>query len=286
MSSYNECTYESEDGLQLFYRDYAGPHASAETVLCLPGLTRNSRDFEDLAAHLQARFRVLCADLRGRGKSQYAPDPQSYNPGVYVGDVVHLLKSAEVDQAIFVGTSLGGLITTMAANMHRPLVRAAIINDIGPVVEASGLERIASYVGTSGDYASWEAAAAGMREQNLTVFPSFGDADWMRMARQLCAEQADGRVRPDFDKNIGVPLREAGPAPAFDLWPLFEAYSGIPTLLIRGELSDILSAQTFDEMKDRVLGLKFALVPGVGHAPFLTENEALRAIDAFLADLG
>ena len=282
---YNECFYQSEDGLRLFYRDYAGPEASADTVLCIPGLTRNSRDFEGVAEHLQARFRVLCADLRGRGKSEYAPDPHNYNPGVYVADMIRLLASAGVDHAIFLGTSLGGLVTTMMVAMFRSLVRAAILNDIGPVVDQTGLERIASYVGTSGNYASWEDAAAGMREQNASVFPSFDNADWLRMARQLCAEQDDGSVQPDFDKNIAVPLQAAGAVPRSGLWPLFEAYAGIPTLAIRGDLSDILSAETLDAMKARISGLAHVTVPGVGHAPLLTEPVALKAIDAFLGSL-
>jgi len=280
---YRECTYQSEDGLRLFYRDYAGPDVSARTVLCLPGLTRNSQDFEVLAEHLQAHFRVLCADLRGRGKSDYAPDAHSYNLRMYAGDIVRLLDSADVAEAVFVGTSLGGLVTTMTLAMHQSLVRAAIINDIGPVIESSGLERIASYVNSVDGFASWQDAAAAMREQNSMAFPSFDDADWLRMARRLCVEQPDGSVRPDFDKHIAVPMREAGPAPTTDLWPLFEAYAGIPTLCIRGALSDILSAQTFREMKSRISRLQQALVPGVGHAPLLTEPQALAAIDSFLA---
>ena len=280
---YRERRYQSEDGLRLFYRDYAGPDASARTVLCLPGLTRNSRDFEELAEHLQARFRVLCADLRGRGKSDYARDPYSYNLGMYVGDVARLLDSAGLTEAVFVGTSLGGLITTMMLATHQSLVGAAIINDVGPVIEASGLERIANYVDSVEGFASWQDAADVMRENNASVFPSFDHADWRRMARRLCVEQPDGSVRPDFDTNIAVPMREAGPASTFDLWPLFEAYAGIPALCIRGELSDILSAQTFDEMKARIAGLQQAIVPGVGHAPLLTEPEALEAIDRFLA---
>ena len=285
MTRFDKRSYQSEDGLQLFYRDYAGPSAAADAVVCLPGLTRNSRDFEDLAEHLKADFRVLCAEFRGRGKSGYAPDPRSYNAAVYVRDVALLLASAGVERAIFVGTSLGGIVTTLAATMIRSQVRAAILNDIGPVVEASGLERIASYVSTSHTFASWQDAAAAMREQNHLAFPSYSDADWMRMARRLCAEQEDGSIRPDFDEKIAVPLGEAGPASAVDLWPLFEAFARIPTLAIRGDLSDILSAETFDEMAARVPGLTRAVVPGVGHAPSLTEPEALRAIDDFLEAL-
>ena len=286
MTSYSERTFTSDDGLRLFYRDYGSPEQAAKAVLCIPGLTRNSRDFEDLAEHLIPDFRVLCADLRGRGQSEYASDPQSYNPAVYVRDMTLLLDAAGVEQAIFVGTSLGGLVTTMVVNMIRNRVQAAILNDIGPVVEPSGLQRIASYVGASGDYPTWDAAAAGMREQNLSVFPSFGDADWMRMAKRLCAECEDGTVRPDFDKNIAVPLAAGGDASTVDLWPLFEAFAGIPVLGVRGELSDILSSETFDAMKTRVPGLEQVLVRGVGHAPFLSEPEAVRAIDAFLGKIG
>ena len=282
MSNYSEHTYTSSDGLNLYYRDYAGPSETAPVLLCLAGLTRNSRDFDDLAERLSGRYRVLSADLRGRGKSEYATDPMTYSPPVYVQDVESLLTAAGVKEAGFVGTSLGGLLTMMASSMIRHRVKAAILNDIGPVVDPSGLERISNYVGNTPEYGSWESAAQGFRELNQEVFPSWDDEDWMRMARRTCAQQFDGRIRTDYDAGIAIPMRESGPAPAIDLWSLFEALRGIPTLAIRGELSDILSAKTLAEMQARLPRLRQVVVPRVGHAPVLSEPEAIEAIDDFL----
>lgn len=282
MSKYSEHTYTSTDGLRLYYRDYAAPRETAPVLLCLPGLTRNSRDFDDLAEHLRNRYRVLCADLRGRGKSEYATDPLTYSPPVYVQDVEKLLMAAEVEAAGFIGTSLGGLLTMMAASMIRHRVRAAVLNDVGPVIDPTGVARISSYVGNTPEYDSWESAAKGYRALNQDVFPTWDDKDWMRTVRRTCAERSDGSIRADYDPNIAVPMRESGPEPAIDLWSLFEALSGIPTLAIRGELSDILSAQTLVEMQVRLPSLRQVVVPCVGHAPVLSESESIKAIDGFL----
>lgn len=282
MSNFREHTFTSTDGLKLYYRDYTGPSETAPVLLCLPGLTRNSRDFEDLARHLGSRYRVLCADLRGRGKSEYATDPMTYSPPVYVRDIERLLSAAGVKAAGFIGTSLGGLLTMMAAGKIRHRVKAAILNDIGPVVDPAGLRRISSYVGNTPEYDSWESAAQGFRELNQAVFPSWNDEDWMRMVGRSCAEQSDGRIRTDYDAGIAIPMRQGGAAPAIDLWSLFEGLRGIPTLAIRGELSDILSAKTFAEMQARLPELHQVLVPRVGHAPVLSECEAIEAINGFL----
>ena len=285
MNSFTEHRYSSGDGLNLYYRDYAGPANPAQTLLCLPGLTRNARDFDELADQLATKHRVLCADLRGRGKSDYAKDSSSYHPIEYLRDTERLLNSAGVDQAVFIGTSLGGVLTMMAASLMRARVKAAVINDIGPVVEASGVQRIQGYVGQEADFPSWEAAAAAMRRRNAEMFPRWDHEDWMRMVRRSCAEHADGKVRTDYDKRIAEPFRESGPAPATDLWSLFEAMKSIPVLAIRGDLSDILSESVFVKMKARVPGLRQAVVPEIGHAPLLTEPEALAAIEAFLDSL-
>ena len=251
-------------------------------MLCLPGLTRNARDFDELADQLATKHRVLCADLRGRGKSDYAKDSSAYHPIKYLRDTERLLNSAGVDQAVFIGTSLGGVLTMMAASLMRSRLKAAVINDIGPVAEASGARRIRGYVGQEAEFPSWQAATAAMRRRNGEMFPRWDDEDWMRMARRACAEHADGRVRTDYDKRIAEPIRESGPVPATDLWSLFEAMKSIPMLFIRGELSDTLSANVFAQMKARVPELRQAVVPEVGHAPLLTEPEALGAIEAFL----
>lgn len=285
MGSFTQHTYKSEDGLNLYYRDYRGPEDAPLTLLCIPGLTRNSRDFEEVADRLAQRYRVLCADLRGRGRSQYAPDPASYNPMVYQKDLRMLLDAAEVAEAVFIGTSLGGMLTMLAAATMRERVRGAVLNDIGPVVEASGIERIRGYVGQGAAFGSWEAAAASIRDKNRGVFPRWGEDDWMRMTHKTCVLGEDGRVRTDYDKRIAQPLKQSGPVANTDLWSFFEVLRGIPTLAIRGERSDILSPKVFAEMKARLPDLQQTLVHDVGHAPFLTEPEAVDAIDTFLASV-
>lgn len=285
MSDFTERTYAAKDGLTLYYRDYPGPPGAAQTLLCLPGLTRNSRDFEDFAAHWSARYRVLCADLRGRGKSAYARDPMAYQPQVYVQDVARLLADAKADEAVFVGTSLGGLVSMMCANLIRHRVKAVILNDVGPALEPAGLARVQQYVGRQGTVRDWAAAAAAVAALNRHVYPSWTDADWRRMARRLFAEQPDGTIRPDYDPAIAVPFNARGPSAGVDLWPVFRGLDGLPVLALRGALSDILSAEGLRRMREALPALQAVEVPDVGHAPYLREPAAEAAITAFLEAL-
>jgi len=280
-----ERTYLSKDGLKLFYRDYAGPPNTPLTVLCLPGLTRNGRDFSGIAEHLAKTYRVLCADFRGRGKSEYAKDPMTYQPVTYVQDMDALLQSAGVESAAFIGTSLGGLVTMLSASMIRSRVKAAILNDIGPAIEAEGLARIQQYVGKAKNVASWEEAAAAVKSINAIAYPKMDDAGWMAVARKLYAEQPDGTLRADYDPNIAVPFNANGPAPAVDLWPVFAAMAPLPVMVIRGELSDILSSAVVTKMSAAMPSLHTVVVPEVGHAPYLMEPAALTAIDSFLSEV-
>lgn len=284
MADYAERTYRSEDGLRLYYRDYAGPSRAGLTVLCLPGLTRNSRDFEDVAAWLAARARVLCADLRGRGRSEYAHDPMTYVPAVYVRDVARLLDDAGADRAVFLGTSLGGMVTMIAANVMGERVAGAILNDIGPQVDPAGLARVRGYVGRADAARRWEEAAAQVKAVHAAAYPDWTERDWMTMARRLYAERPDGTIRPDYDPAISVPFRHA-PTGDADLWSMFAGMRGIPVLVLRGERSDILAPQTLARMRDVHPELEHAIVPRVGHTPWLREPEAITAIERFLARL-
>ena len=281
-TEYTSKTCSADDGTELYYREYSGPTGTPHTIICLPGLMRNSRDFEEIASHLSHSYRVLACDLRGRGFSGYAKDPMTYQPPQYVKDVKAVLDSAGVKEAIFLGTSLGGLVTMMSAGLMRERVKAAILNDIGPQIEEEGLAGIQQNIGVGDPVNSWDAAAAITKERNGHVFPAFSDEDWITMATRLWRE-VDGQIRLDYDFNIGVPFKQAGPVAGVDLWPLFRALDGLPLLVVRGSTSNILSEDVFTQMKQEVPSMVQVWADGIGHAPYLTEPDVQPAIDGFLA---
>jgi len=277
---YEDRFFTVRDGLRLHYRDYAGA-ADKPPLLCLPGLTRNSRDFADLAERYSPRFRVIALDFRGRADSDYDPVPARYSPLTYAGDVIELLDQLGVEQAIFVGTSLGGLVTMVIAATAPQRIAAAIINDVGPDVDPSGIDRILTYVGKDVRFASWDEAAATIAGNYGGNFERFTHADWVAMAKRNCREE-NGAIRFDYDMAIAEPFKTAGPVPEVDLWPLFAALGQKPLLVVRGEKSDLLTAQTAAKMQSVAPGMKLVSIPGVGHAPELSEPEAVAAIDEFL----
>lgn len=271
------------DGLGLHCRDYPGPAAADRPpALCLPGLTRNCRDFEPLALHLAARFRVLTPDLRGRGGSDRDPDWRRYRLDVYVDDMVALLDALAVPQVVVVGTSLGGLVGMSLAAEHRDRVAGLVLNDIGPELDPRGMLRIATGAGNTPPASTWERAAADARAANEMALPGLTDDDWLRFARAVYREEAPGRIVRDVDPLIGRALREPG-GPAPDFWQAFDALAGLPLLSIRGESSDLLSAATVERMSERHRAMQTCLVPGRGHAPTLDEPVSRAALDAFLA---
>lgn len=286
MTAFNDIHWRTADGLTLHARDYPGK-ADRAPVICIHGLTRNARDFEDLAPAIVGATgrRVLAVDVRGRGGSQRAVDPMHYNPGVYAADLMALLDDQAIGRAAFIGTSMGGLIMMTLAVMRPAAIAAAVLNDVGPEIAPEGLARIAGYVGITADVADWAGAAAYVRAGNGVVFPHYGDADWDRMARRTFREDG-GRPVLDYDPDIAVPIRAADPsAPAPDLWPFFHALvAGKPALLVRGSTSDILSVEIAGRMRAAAPHLALAEVPGVGHAPMLDESEAFDAILALLAE--
>ncbi|HEY8120933.1 MAG TPA: alpha/beta hydrolase [Myxococcota bacterium] len=277
--------FTSSDGLTLSYRDYTGPPVStAAPVLCLPGLTRNARDFESLASELARSRRVLSPDLRGRGLSAFDPQPARYHPATYVRDVIELLAAAHAPRVLAIGTSLGGLITLLLAGAKPDALAGVVLNDIGPVVEEAGLARIRGYVGKTGAMRSWDEAAGACRAANAVAFPDFSAADWLSFARRCCVATPDGGVRFDYDPRISEPLAgSAATPPASDPWQLWSPLARIATLVIRGAHSDILSAETVAAMQRRKPDTIAVTVPGRGHAPLLDEPEALAAIRRFAA---
>jgi pimeloyl-ACP methyl ester carboxylesterase len=271
------------DGLRLHYRDYPGAGDKAP-LLCLHGLTRNSRDFAELAQRYSPDRRVIALDFRGRGLSDHDPLPARYTPLTYAGDVIQLLDSLKVSEAIFVGTSLGGLVTMVVAATVPQRITAAILNDVGPDVDPEGIGRILTYVGKDLRFESWDAAAEAIAANQAGAFDRYTHDDWVRMAKRNC-RQENGEIRFDYDMAIAEPFRTVGPAPQVDLWPLFAALAQKPLLVIRGAKSDLLTAATDTKMQQVAPGMTLATVPGVGHAPELNEPEAVAAIDAFLATL-
>lgn len=281
---YRDGYFTVRDGLRLHYRDYPGP-AGQSPLLCLPGLTRNVRDFEEFAERMSPRYRVLLLEFRGRGQSEHDPQSDRYMPLTYANDVVALLDHVGIADAVFVGTSLGGLVTMTVAVIDEDRILAAILNDVGPELEQGGLDRIKTYVGKDTSYADWQEAAAAIAAFNENVPIHYGPSDWEKMARRLCHERDDGRIAFQYDQRIAEPFNQKGPTEQIDMWPLFTALAKVPLLVIRGERSDLLSAAALERMHAAAPDMRSVTVPGVGHAPDLGEPEAVAAIDDFLAGL-
>ena len=284
-----ERRWKSADGLDLFARDYAPGAGSAKPpVIAIHGLTRNSADFNAIAPLLaQSGRRVLAIDVRGRGLSDRAPDPMTYTPDVYAKDVLALMDQAAIDRAVFLGTSMGGLITMALAAVKPKAIVAAILNDVGPEVAPEGLARIAAYTGQPVEIGSWADAAAYARRINEVALPHFGPGDWDAFARRIFRQRPDGEIVLDYDPDISVPIRAAGAkALVPNLWPWFRRLARKrPTLLIRGANSDLLSPAIAEKMRKAAPAMAFAEIPGVGHAPMLDEPESKAAIFEFLAGL-
>lgn len=282
MAAYEDKYWWSRDGLRLHYRDYAGP-SDRPPVICLPGLTRNARDFDGVAQRIAGQWRVICVELRGRGESAYAKDPMSYVPLTYLQDLDALLEDAKIDRFVGVGTSLGGIMLMLLAATGHGRVAGALINDIGPIIEEAGLDRIREGVGNGGAYPTWVHAARTVAEAQSVVYPDYTLDDWLALAKRLYRLNSKGRVVLDYDQRIAEPFRAPGGEVGVDLWPAFDALKAAPVALVRGALSDILSETTARMMQLRHPDLELTTVPRVGHAPTLLEPESVAAVDRLLA---
>jgi pimeloyl-ACP methyl ester carboxylesterase len=276
--------FESQEGLRLFSRVYAGPSAAAPVVLCLHGLMRNSRDFEDLAPHLAVRYRVIVPDVRGRGWSARDPNFNNYQIPMYLNDLLPLFAGLGVERASIIGTSMGGLMAMVLAVMQPRRVAGIVLNDVGAEVDPQGLERIRGYAGKSAPVRSWEEAVGQVRSVYGTVWPGLSDERWERIARLSYRANAQGLPEADADPLIAEALRDSKAAVP-DLWPLWSSLANVPLLVIRGAQSDILSVATLARMQREKPDLEVLEVPNRGHAPLLDEPECLAAIDEFLAHL-
>jgi len=294
---YTEHHYQSDDGLSLYYRDYG----SADKVLvCLPGLTRNSKDFEELALRYVPDWRVITPDLRGRGRSDWDPQPSRYQHLTYVNDIWALLDKLEIQNFTLLGTSLGGWIAMLMATQQPHRIRSVILNDIGPVVPDDAIKRITQYVGRIPPEPSWESAAARVKAVYEGTIPDRPDSFWLSYAHLSMRETPAGTIVPDMDPAIGKNLRKnyrqaklikflrrfglmKSATALIDegYWQQFSAMS-MPILLLYGDVSDVLPVETVNKMQEKQPKMEVVKVVHRGHAPLLDEPEALHAIDAFL----
>ncbi len=283
-TAFRERRWAAADGLELYTRIYDRAGAGAPAVLCLPGLTRNSRDFEDLADHLATSYRVYCPDLRGRGESARDPHWQNYQPASYLADLTGLLRVLAVPRVAIIGTSLGGLLAMILASAVPTAVAGIVLNDIGPEIDPVGAERIRGYAGRLPPVRTWAEAVAQQQLVFGAAWPNLSGERWAVLARRSYRTDATGAPVLDVDPGVGEALR-AAPAQAADLWPLWGGLKAVPALAIRGALSDILSTATFERMQQEKPDLERLTVADRGHVPLLDEPECLASIDAFLARL-
>ncbi len=292
-TGYRERRYTAQDGLSLYFRDYGDALSTVRPVLCLGGLTRNSKDFHDFATRLAGRRRVVCPDYRGRGRSDYDPDWRHYRSEVYAGDLFHLLAAANLHGVVICGISLGGLLAMGLAVLAPALIAGVILNDVGPEVDQAGLSRILDYVGHDHPQADLKTAAAYLRKLQPGLQLG-GEEAWRAFAAATFREAADGLLHVDWDVRLARALDHDVPdlwpyygalKPLPDLWPYYGALKPLPVLALRGARSDVLTAETFERMAAAKPDLIRVTVPGVGHVPSLGHPQVERAIDDFLSEI-
>ncbi|MEC9343357.1 MAG: alpha/beta hydrolase [Pseudomonadota bacterium] len=279
--------YSAPDGLLLAGRLYGAAHDDALPVVCLAGLTRNSADFHELALHLSrdaARPRkVFCPDYRGRGISARDSDWRNYHPLTEADDVLAGMAAAGLEGAAFVGTSRGGMIAMILAAMRPTVLKAVVLNDVGPEIDSDGIARIRAYVEKGRDFDNWQEAVAAVRAIAAQQFPGFDDRAWQRQAR-LIFEEKDGRVVRRYDPAIMKTLAAIDPdRPLPTMWPQFEGLKRMKLLTIRGALSDLLSSGTLETMRAKHPEMEVITVEDQGHAPDLGTRDLPERIAAFIA---
>ena len=281
MPSWTDRFWYSAEGLRLHYRNYEGPR-DKPPILCIPGLTRNARDFEPVAERYAGKWRVICIDLRGRGLSDRDPDPRRYTPHSYVADILKLLDQEGIADAVFFGTSLGGICTMLLASTDADRIAGAMLNDIGPEIDQAGIDRIGGYVGRDPKFENWDEAVERISDRNREVFPNWDRSEWERFAHRIMTEGADG-IAFEYDMRIADNFRDATEGPQGANWHLYESLAGRPILILRGELSDLLAQDIAEQMVERLDGdAELLVVPSVGHAPNLEEPEVQAAMDRLL----
>ncbi|MFK7730911.1 MAG: alpha/beta fold hydrolase [Pseudomonadales bacterium] len=282
LRAYRDHYYQSSDGLRLYARDYDGADTDAPVVLCMHGLTRNSVDFEALIEILPLHYRVLSVDQRGRGNSEYDPNPDNYQVNVYVNDMLHLLDELEVKQAALIGTSMGGIMAIVMQARWPRRFSGIVLNDIGPELDPVGMQRITSSVSDAPPVENWKQAIESLKQDLQYAFPKYLEADWQELTQRLYREDERGVPVLNYDPLISRPMSAQNDDSSSVLWSMFDAICELPLLLVRGELSDLLSMQCVQEMQSRHASMQFVEVPDVGHVPILNERLAAEAIIEFL----
>ena len=280
--SWTDLRFTARDGLRLYARHYRAPYSARRPVLCLPGLTRNTRDFHVLALALSQSKdhprEVYALDYRGRGQSEYA-DPKTYTVFTELNDVLDFMTTAGLGNAAVLGTSRGGILAMLMGAVRPATIGAVILNDIGPVIDAPGLARIAGYVGRVPVPLNWVEAAAIVKGMNAPLFPKVTDEEWAELARQWFEDKA-GRPAQGYDAKLAQTLSPDQKIPV--LWPQFLSLSHVPVMVIRGANSDLLSAKTLEDMARRHPNITTLTVADQGHAPLLRDQPTISAIEAFL----
>lgn len=284
MAPYREHFVTAADGTRLYARDYAPASDTGLTpVVCLPGLTRNARDFEALCPMLAGARRVLALDFRGRGESGWA-DPATYRPDQEVADTLTVLDHLGIGRFAIIGTSRGGIAAMVMAARALPRMAGVLFNDIGPKIDIPGLLRIRSYLGKDPQFAGWADAVAALKANN-PGFPDLSDTEWMTFARRVFRDE-NGRPQADYDPGLAVNFPSvadisAGKMP--ELWPLLEMMADVPSVVLRGAHSDLLSPETVTRMLAVHRNLSAVTVPDRGHVPFLDEPASVAAIAEWLS---
>jgi len=281
LSQFEDRYWTSQDGLKLHFRDYAG-RSDRSPVICLHGLTRNSRDFAHVAERIAGERRVIVPEMRGRGDSAYAKDSASYNPLQYVEDLSLLLEQEGIDRFVSVGTSMGGLMTMLMGFSMPERIAGCLLNDIGPDLKTDGLQKIMEYVGHGRNFPTWMHAARALEETHGASFPDWDIDQWLDQAKRVMTLSGNGRIVFDYDMKIAEPFMQMDFDNQPDLWPGLRALAARPMVVLRGELSNLLSQETFARMGEAGSSVSLVTVPRVGHAPMLDEAEAVAAIDRLL----
>jgi pimeloyl-ACP methyl ester carboxylesterase len=282
--------YQSFDGLRLAARVYDAP-AGALPLICLAGISRNARDFQELAPLIASDphkpRRVIAFDYRGRGASQYDPNPQGYTLQNELRDLFDGLAALEISRAIFFGTSRGGLLTMIAAAVRPDLVAAAVLNDVGPEVDPVGLAEIRSYLGKNPPPADWPAAVATMKSIHQKRFTALTEEDWEVWARMSYADR-DGRPQTDYDRGLAGAFEPPPPpppgTPAPNLWPQFQKLAAVPLLALRGGNSALFTPEIAQAMVAADPDMQLVTIPGQGH-PVQLRGAVNEKVAAFLAGL-
>lgn len=298
-SIYEDFWYKGCDGTKLYARIYPNRNGnmaecvdtsgstgekSDVTLLCMHGLTRNSKDFDGIAEALSQHYSLIVVDQRGRGKSSWS-DPSTYTPMIYMRDMFKLLEALKKSEVMVIGTSMGGIIAMLMAATKPKLIKGVVLNDVGPEVDKSGVEKIKGYIGKNRSVPSWEMAETCCQSSYGGGFPEYTDKDWKTFARRLYTEKSKTEIVLDYDPAIDdVVKNNASSTVPPDLWSLFHSLDNKPLMVVRGENSDILSAQCLKKM---LSGNTHSISRGLtvrnrAHAPMLDEEESKRAILEYL----